>query len=274
MTIFGVALTPYREAFSASSAGMELLINIPDALSGDIKALYLGKCPTSAADDVSLFLINMLNRIDQASVVERILEIDQDYLGIYEPSPRAGAIGLHWGLIALCAPKLNVSMEALALKVLTHEYAHAFSHLGMDANGNHWDMDAFLRADRFVLEGLANYFSWCVLKSSDDWWMKEALRALEAIWPRQPPPYREFDAWRVSIGASQEDVRNALRIARENSGVRRTSFKNCLSADSTYIRAVAEYAAQNTKHFARRLRTECAVPGTQTFRSRSKVPSS
>lgn len=133
----GVALTAYRESFSASAECMALLARIPDRLIDEIRVDYLGKCPSSAVDDVGRFLKDMLARIDRESIVERILEIDQDYLGIYEPGKIAGTIGIHWALIALCASRLGVSMEALSLKVLAHEYAHAFSHLGMDANGNH-----------------------------------------------------------------------------------------------------------------------------------------
>lgn len=127
----------YRESFSASAECMALLARIPDRLIDEIRVDYLGKCPSSAVDDVGRFLKDMLARIDRESIVERILEIDQDYLGIYEPGKIAGTIGIHWALIALCASRLGVSMEALSLKVLAHEYAHAFSHLGMDANGNH-----------------------------------------------------------------------------------------------------------------------------------------
>lgn len=95
---------------------MALLARIPDRLIDEIRVDYLGKCPSSAVDDVGRFLKDMLARIDRESIVERILEIDQDYLGIYEPGKIAGTIGIHWALITLCASRLGVSMEALSLK--------------------------------------------------------------------------------------------------------------------------------------------------------------
>ena len=97
----------------------------------------------------------------------------------------------------------------------------------MDANGESWETEAFLHADRFVQEGLANYFSWKALQGNDDWWLRDALRALEALWPRQPPPYREFDHWRRSITASPETVRAAVRRARER-GLSRDQFRELL----------------------------------------------
>lgn len=224
----GAALSSYRETFAASVECMTLLARVPSHLSEGVKDVYLGQYPSAAVAEVDRFLQGMVARIDNANVVQRILEIDEDYLGIYESTHRSGTIGIYWGLIALCASRLGVSMEALALKVLAHEYSHALSHLGMDANGNHWELDSFHHADRFVKEGLANYFSWCALKSIDDWWTQEALRALEAIWPLQPPPYREFDIWRNSIKASQETVRNALRKARQIDNVSRDGFQELL----------------------------------------------
>jgi hypothetical protein len=224
----GAALTAYRGTLAASAECLTLLRKVPDQLSEDIRLVYLGQYPASAAEDVERFLLDMGARIDHANVVPRILEIDEDYLGLYEPSEQSGTIAIYWGMIALCASRLGVSMEALALKVLVHEYAHALSHLGMDANGNHWELGSFSCADRFVQEGLANYFSWCVLKSSDDWWMQEALRAFEAIWPLQPPPYGEFEIWRRSIEVSQETVMSALRKARQISKVARGEFQELL----------------------------------------------
>jgi hypothetical protein len=225
----GAALTAHRATLAASADCMALLAEIPHQLSIEIVDDYRSTYPSGAAQDVARFLEETVARIDRANLVERILKIDEDYLGVYEPAERSGTIGIYWGLIALCAPRLEVSVEALALKVLAHEYAHAISHLGMDANGNQWEADSFLRADRFVQEGLANYFSWCALKSSSDWWMQEALRALEAIWPLQPPPYAEFDVWRKTIKAPQESVRNALRQARQIANITGGEFRNLLS---------------------------------------------
>lgn len=224
----GTALTAFRGTFAASAECMSLLSNLPGQLGDDLRNVYLDQFPSDTAQDVGRFLRAMVERIDQANVVHRLLELDQDFLGLYEPSQRSGTIGIYWGVIALCASRLGVSMEGLSLKVLAHEYAHALSHLGMDANGNHWESDSFLRTDRAVTEGLANYFSWCALKSSDDLWMQEGLRALEAIWPMQPPPYREFDLWRARIKASQESVRNALREARQISNIRIDQFRDLL----------------------------------------------
>jgi len=144
------------------------------------------------------------------------------------PATRNGHITLHLGLVGLVALRLGVSVEALTLKVLTHEYAHALSHLGIDPNGEHWMLDAYWQADEFVHEGLANYISAAALAASDDWWFREALVALKGMAEHQTPPFREFQRWQRDVGAKPEAVRAALRTARTMDRMTGAEFEQLL----------------------------------------------
>lgn len=228
----GTALAAYREPFLRAAEALATLEHIPVELSEATRQDFLHECPTGAARQVEAFLRQMVSKIDMAAVTFRILSVDGDPLGTYEPSRNSGTITLYWQMIALCASQLDVSTEALALKVLAHEYSHALCHLGLDAEGADWDLDRFWSADRFVHEGLANYLSWSAIHSSNDWLMREATGALEAIWPRQPAPYHEFDGWRERK-VRAETVRTALREARTRRQVTAGEFRELLGIEGS-----------------------------------------
>jgi len=177
----GTALSAYRDSIADGLACIRRLqsatLSLPDELSEELDGIY----PANESRVMAQFLEMLDTRIQRAGVVDYLLTLRSDFLGAYVPSARSGHIVLHWGLIGLLASKLDVPVEAMALKVLAHEYAHAMSHLGVDADGEHWNLAEFLQADRDVHEGLANYFSAAALKATDDWWFQQALVALARI---------------------------------------------------------------------------------------------
>ena len=114
--------------------------------------------------------------------------MEEEYLVTKEESLDA-SIELYWGVIGICAADLNVSVEGLALKVLAHEWGHAYTHVGLDIDGTRWPSDGFSETDKAVKEGLAQF---CALKVVEDlkWGFPEGLDAYNAILPRQPKIYR------------------------------------------------------------------------------------
>jgi len=77
----GAALTDHREAFETSAECMALLTVIPTRLIRELRDVYLSECPSETAEEVRRFLGGMVARIDRANVVQRIGEIDGDFLG-------------------------------------------------------------------------------------------------------------------------------------------------------------------------------------------------
>ncbi|MGO9862345.1 MAG: hypothetical protein ACLPLR_01935 [Terriglobales bacterium] len=98
----------------------------------------------------------------KAELLRRITQINQDILGVYMPTarliPDKGQIELYWVLIGAVARLLGVDTEALAVVVMTHELAHAYTHLGLDSSKNRWE-DGFWGCDPGIVEGLAQYYT-------------------------------------------------------------------------------------------------------------------
>ena len=225
----GQVLSAYRGSIAGGLSCIDRLRSARQSLDRDMADELDAIYPGEASDELEQFLRKMDQRIERAGVVQRLFSLRSDFLGAYTPSARSGHITLHWGLIGLVAPRLGVSVEALALKVLAHEYAHALSHLGIDANGEYWKLEPFCQTDAYVHEGLANYMSAAALASSDDWWFREALEALNRMVELQDPQYREFQRWQRELGAKPEAVRAALRAARAFDWMTRAHFEGLLN---------------------------------------------
>jgi len=98
----------------------------------------------------------LLCEAEKVDLVQWILGVDEDVLGVYEYGafdfgPDA-CIGLHWGVIGVCAGGLGVPVEDLALVVLAHELAHAYTHLGRDIDGRRWELQAFRDSEHALEE--------------------------------------------------------------------------------------------------------------------------
>jgi hypothetical protein len=76
----------------------------------------------------------LLEHLKQFQLTNFILKINEDVLGIYDYGGTEPKIELYWGVIGLVARDLNIGVEDLTCVVLAHEFAHAFTHVGSDAN--------------------------------------------------------------------------------------------------------------------------------------------
>ena len=98
----------------------------------------------------------------KAELLKRITEINRDILGAYMPTarliPDRGQIEIYWVVIGAVARLLGVDTEALAVVVMTHELAHAYTHVGLDSNRNRWE-DGFWDCDLGIVVGLAQYYT-------------------------------------------------------------------------------------------------------------------
>ena len=126
-------------------------------------------------------------------------------------------IRLYWMAIALVAQMLAAPLDALTVVVLTHELAHAYSHLGRDIDGRRWETDAFAKTDFSIAEGIAP-----VLHGGRQLEGRDAIsggcRGLSDA-PQAPDgPYRVHEHW-ASEGASPgEIVRLASRSRADPRG--------------------------------------------------------
>lgn len=67
-----------------------------------------------------------------------------------------GSIEVYWAVIGLVAALLDVRIEDLTTVVLTHELAHAYTHLGYDIDGANWPGQCFAKTESVLKEGLAH----------------------------------------------------------------------------------------------------------------------
>jgi hypothetical protein len=106
---------------------------------------------------------------------------------------------------------MGCTVEDLAIVVLTHELAHAYTQLGADIEGYRWAAPAFANAETALKEGLAQYYTDRVLNRLERRYAG-ALNVYQTMLPGQPEPYRAHKAWVKDF--SPEAVRRAMLEVR------------------------------------------------------------
>jgi hypothetical protein len=164
----------------------------------------------------------LLKEASRANVLGQIFAIRSDVMGVYRFDPPAqpswddtddanARIELFWGVIGLVSRLLGVSVEGLTVKVLAHELAHAYTHVGADADGRRWGTGSFQRTNRALLEGLAQYYTCRVLERLGKQ-APGAMEAYEKLLPHQPAIYRSHLPWLQQH--TPEEVRDAMLTIR------------------------------------------------------------
>lgn len=182
----------------------------------------------------------LLDIIDKSQLIEILYSQEQtyltDFLGVYrynlnrqhvlDPDDERvnASIVLYWGVIGLCAADLNVTVEGLALKVLAHEWGHAYSHIGADIDGKRWPSQDFAQSEKSIKEGLAQYCALKVVKGLQGRF-PDGYQAYEAILPRQPDIYRTHLGW---IKYSPEEIRHAMLTTRRAGVAQLNDFNSSL----------------------------------------------
>ena len=126
----------------------------------------------------------------------------------------SATIKLYWAVIAIYSALIGCRSEALAIKVLTHEYAHAYTHLGADSDGNRWNTDDFDRLDPKLKEGLAQYYTDRVLNRFSREY-PESVMAFNKLLEYQPDEYREHLSWK-NRNILPEKIRDAIKLMRKD----------------------------------------------------------
>jgi len=150
--------------------------------------------------------------LDDKDLAASILRIDGDVFGAY--FYRQNRVELYWIAIALFSGLRGLRTEDLAMVVLTHELAHAYTHLGADVDGDRWDTDAFAQSHPCVVEGLAQFYTDAVATSFRDRF-PGVRTVFDALLEEQEVAYTCFRDWgRIAPGNAGEPVRAAMIEAR------------------------------------------------------------
>ena len=181
--------------------------------------------------DVAGFAEHLLRISTSIDLVKELHAIKDDILGQYRLGEKrqlqeSASIHLYWGVIGLVARALGVSVEGLTIKVLAHELAHAYTHLGADIDGHRWKTEDFCEAERAVKEGLAQFYTRQLLTRVSAR-MPEAELAYKTMLPHQPQDYQVQERW-VAEGATAEHVRLAMVLFRRSRKLTLTDFETFL----------------------------------------------
>ncbi len=170
------------------------------------------------------------------TVVNEIKEIREDILGAYRFSgPRTPRIEIYWMAQALIGAMIGSRIEDLTVVTLTHELAHAYTHVGRDIDGHTWDTSGFAATDLDICEGLAQHYTELIaerLASREP----GVLNAYQTLLKYQAEPYRAHLCWSDSRQSRRgEIVRAAMLWARTQGQVSRDLWSSMLSSSRTSL---------------------------------------
>lgn len=214
-------LSRYRSALQQLAAGALGCIPLCEELSRRASArewTVITPVELQSCADWAAALLRFLNQHDPMKIVQAVRD---DYLGVYvydannlladEYAVNRATIRIYWGVVGLVSDWMGCSVEDLAIVVLVHELAHAYTQLGADIEGRRWPARNFSRADRALKEGLAQYYTDRVLRRLERRF-GGALRVYEAMLPGQPDAYRTHLPWIEN--SIPEAVRRAMLEVR------------------------------------------------------------
>ena len=206
-------------------------------------------CLPSAAQLAEVLLreigkFNLLKALfERASHTEEIAEVADDILGQYHfgaaiRGGNRGNVHLYWGVIGLVAGILDVRIEDLTAVVLTHELAHAYTHLGYDIDGRQWDSNSFKDSDSPLKEGLAQYYTGVINARLRQ--MPDSLAAFKRLLLDQPNPYQAHVPWLEHF--SPEEVRLAMIETRRQKKGRIEHLESVMQVAKDRLRPVDRQA--------------------------------
>ena len=240
-----VKVSPFRSHLIQARDGLAGMRQLVEALVSDERGRQLISGRDPYLPPTSELVAELLALIDRHDPVDRILAVNRDVLGCYvytvhqqqlfdddvfdgDDGPFSGRIELYWGVIGLLAGMMGVSIESLTAGVLTHELAHAYTHLGADIDGKRWNSRAFDESEDALTEGLAQYYTHLVAKRLERV-VRGTVTAYNTLLERQSDTYRTHMPW--IEGFSQEEVRLAMLE------VRRHGIRDCTQFDSALLDA-------------------------------------
>jgi len=226
----------YRGLLEQAHDGASGLLRLRDEL---LQRPEPGKWVSTSGSDlqsVANWAAILLKVLDQHDPLKTVLSVSEDFLGVYEydaetlfadaQAVNRATIRLYWGVIGLVSEWLGCGVEDLAVVVLTHELAHAYTQLGADIEGLRWAATSFAAAETALKEGLAQYYTDRVLHRLERRY-GGSLKIFKALLPGQPAAYRAHEPW--VRDSSPEAVRRAMLEVRRWKETKLTDFNRRLA---------------------------------------------
>jgi hypothetical protein len=226
---------PTLRGFSSRAREMLTLV---DALQNSIANVFRPEALSQPVTESAVYVEELLRlaALQQFDIAKHVLSVNADVLGafFYDPSEGGGGyrrnyktrIALYWGVLGLIAARLEVPVESLTAKVLAHELAHAYTHLGFDRDGRRWTGQGFAKSDHNVKEALAQYYTArCLERISERF--PGPYDAYLKLLPYQPEAYQKHVVWLDK--SSPELVGAMLAALRRNGAIKYEDFCDRLS---------------------------------------------
>jgi hypothetical protein len=207
-------IAPYRLVLGRTREGLGRVKTLASKLNSFPEGQTLIAQRDMYIAPVLALLDDLSRKCEGVDVIQFILRINKDVLGAYifplndffagsRDRPR---IEIYWQVIGLFAELMEVNVADLTTVVLAHEQAHAYTHLGSDADGHAWQTESFEKSDLELVEGLAQYYTEQI---ADKFCSEEpgVKQAYERLLSQQPPAYHTHRPWVT------ESTPEAVRIA-------------------------------------------------------------
>ena len=237
-----ILLAPWRSTLTSlrTSLGDTKTTLLPELL---VRPDQSARFPDIGAniEVVQSFAEALLRDAAAFDLVKTIHAIEEDILGRYSfkltdytHQVADAGIELYWGVIGLIARAIGVTVEGLTVKVLAHELAHAYTHLGADIDGERWESRQFAGAERGLKEGLAQYYTSRIVERMRGQ-IPDAEKAYATLLPHQPDDYRAHNAW-IDANRTPEEIRFAMiSLRRQGKGTLET-FADALADGAGRLR--------------------------------------
>ena len=187
-----VELLIRRRLFQSTEKGIISTRKSLDQITHVLRGEAPSGMESESLDTVAALLGKLNKALNEGQLPDRILGLNQDVLGAY--FCRVPKVHIFWLPIAILSVSAEMSIEALTFVVLTHELAHAYTHLGFDIDGEAWDTEDFARGELELVEGLAQYYTGGVCKRMTER-LPAASDCFNKMLKKQHPVYKAYQKW-------------------------------------------------------------------------------
>lgn len=162
-------VSSYRRDLESANNGLENSIDLFQDIQNNELWLKQVKNKNTQVESTIAAVKELLELFYKNNPLQEILAVNEDVMGCYWYKTTDSLfsdydylkcrVELYWAVIGLLARMLNVPTDSLTIVVLIHELAHAYTHLGMDIDGNRWKSNDFANSSTLLKETLAQYYT-------------------------------------------------------------------------------------------------------------------
>lgn len=187
----------------------------------------------SGITSTAVFLLELIKQIEGSDLYTQLNKLSMDnLLGAY--FFYQNRIEIYWPALAFYSSWKRLPLSDLAFIVLTHEKAHAITHMGFDLDGERWATDAFHKCDIKIVEGLAQHYTEHVCDSVD---LSYSVKAtFSALMEGQDVPYKCYKEWLPKEKGRDEKIRLAMLNTRKSNLLKYEDFENELKQASEKVK--------------------------------------